>query len=107
MPVYGMSHEPLIRISVMINKHRISVTGSTVNIMHDNVFKALQHPINKSATPAMTDTNGEIKAILGLVENVPLTCEAVVTHADLFVAKNVPFDLLLGRSWQKNNYIHR
>ena len=44
-------------------------------------------------------------ALRGVVENVPLTCGSVRTVANLYIGESVPFDLLLGRPWQRGNYV--
>jgi len=74
--------------------------------MHQSIYsKIQQRPINRGITPIMNDANGGGKKMSGLVENVPLLCGSVVTWADIFVAPHVPFKLLLGRPWQRGNYV--
>ena len=41
----------------------------------------------------------------GFVPNVPLRCGDVLTHASVFVGESAPFDLLLGRPWQRGNFV--
>jgi hypothetical protein len=53
----------------------------------------------------MNDANGGEGHLSGMVENVPLNCGGVMTQANLYVGEHVPFDLLLGRPWQRGNYI--
>ncbi|KAG1791563.1 uncharacterized protein HD556DRAFT_1445194 [Suillus plorans] len=53
----------------------------------------------------MNDANGGEGKLRGLVENVPLSCGAVHTKANLYVGDHVPFNLLLGRPWQRGNYV--
>ena len=36
---------------------------------------------------------------------MPLTCGSVLTKANLYVGEHVPFQLLLGRLWQRGNYV--
>ena len=43
--------------------------------------------------------------LTGFVPNVPIACGDVVTHASIFIGDKVPFDLLLGRPWQRGNFI--
>ena len=53
----------------------------------------------------MNDANGGASTLRGLVPNVPLTCGSVVTHANVYIGDQVPFDLLLGRPWQRGNFV--
>jgi len=53
----------------------------------------------------MTDANGGKAYLDGLIKDVPLTCGAVTTSTDLYVGENFPFDLLLGRPWQRGNFV--
>src|ERR1700721_4886196 len=73
--------------------------------MHQRIYEKLQCPINKTATPMMNDANGGVRQMTGLVQNVPLLCGSVATRADIFVGEHVPFDLLLGRPWQRGNFV--
>src|SRR5690242_20561086 len=41
----------------------------------------------------------------GLVRNVDLTCGAITTLADVFISEKSPFTLLLGRPWQRQNFV--
>ena len=43
--------------------------------------------------------------LTGFLENLPLTCGQVVTYANVFVGEQAPFDLLLGRPWQRGNFV--
>ncbi|KAH7917430.1 hypothetical protein BV22DRAFT_981817, partial [Leucogyrophana mollusca] len=62
-------------------------------------------PMDIARTMNMNDANGGEGLLRGLVPNVPLSCGGVHTEASLFVREHVPFDLLLGRSWQRGNYV--
>ena len=41
----------------------------------------------------------------GLVPSVPLSCGGVWMHANVYVGDKVPFGLLLGRPWQRGNFV--
>ena len=106
--IHSSSQGVLIKIKMEINDVSLKAiidTGSTCNIMHYNVFKMLGLPIDKTVTPIMSDANGGGKVMVGLVKNVSLLCGSVDTKADIFVATHIPFDLLLGRPWQRGNYV--
>jgi len=53
----------------------------------------------------MKDANGGTGVLKGYLEEVELTCGAVSTKCDLHVGEGLPFDLLLGRKWQRRNLV--
>ena len=81
-------------------------TGSQLNIAHKRIWKSvLARPIDMQKVISMSDANGGESMLKGLVTNVPLSCGGVLTHANVYVGEKVPFDLLLGRPWQRGNYV--
>ncbi|KAK7685266.1 hypothetical protein QCA50_011629 [Cerrena zonata] len=81
-------------------------TGSQLNIAHKNVWKeVLSRPLDTQSTVNMNDANGGASKLKGLVPNVPLICGGVKTFASLYIGEKVPFDLLLGRPWQRGNFV--
>src|SRR6202451_748577 len=81
-------------------------TGSQLNIVNEKICKSrIKRPIDYSATVSMNDANGGEGKLGGIVENVPLDYGSVRTRANLFVGAHVPFDLLLGRPWQRGNFV--
>ncbi|KAH9830316.1 uncharacterized protein C8Q71DRAFT_862606 [Rhodofomes roseus] len=81
-------------------------TGSQLNIASRKLWKThLNRPMDIARSCQMNDANGGAGALRGLVENVPLTCGNVRTFANLYIGERVPFDLLLGRPWQRGNYV--
>jgi hypothetical protein len=81
-------------------------TGSQLNIVSEAIYKSrIRRPIDQAKTVNMNDANGGERTLQGLVKNVPLTCGEVVTEANLYVGEHVPFQLLLGRPWQRGNYV--
>jgi len=81
-------------------------TGSQLNIVSESIYKSrIRRPIDHSNTVNMNDANGGERTLQGLVKNVPLMCGGVSTEANLYVGEHVPFQLLLGRPWQRGNYV--
>src|SRR6202790_4034349 len=81
-------------------------TGSQLNIVSERICKSkIQRPIDCTATVSMNDANGGQGKIEGIVEDVPLDYGSVRTRANLYVGQHVPFDLLLGRPWQRGNLV--
>lgn len=101
--------ETLIRLKMECEGMPITAiidTGSQLNIAHRNVWKeVLSRPLDTQSTVNMNDANGGASKLSGLVSNVPLTCGGVKTVASLYIGDKVPFDLLLGRPWQRGNFV--
>jgi hypothetical protein len=53
----------------------------------------------------MNDANGGAGNLQGHISGVSLKCGSVETFANLYVGDTVPFDLLLGRPWQRDNLV--
>jgi len=81
-------------------------TGSQLNIVSEGACNAkIRRPIDRKTSVSMNDANGGEGNLHGIVENVPLNCGGVMTQANLYVGSHVPFDLLLGRPWQRGNFV--
>jgi hypothetical protein len=81
-------------------------TGSQLNVVSKTAWKeAIRHPMDIAKTLAMNDANGGEGVLRGLVQHVPLSCGQVLTQANLYVGEHVPFQLLLGRPWQRGNFV--
>ena len=81
-------------------------TGSQLNIVKESICKnRIKRPIDCNATMAMNDANGGKGRLNGIVKKVPLDFGSVRTVGNLFVGTHVPFDLLLGRPWQRGNRV--
>jgi hypothetical protein len=81
-------------------------TGSQLNVVSKSAWKeAIRRPMDIAKTLAMNDVNGGEGMLRGLVHHVPLSCGQVLTQANLYVGEHVPFQLLLGRPWQRGNFI--
>jgi hypothetical protein len=81
-------------------------TGSQLNIVNEKICKSkIRRPIDCTASLSMNDANGGEGKLNGMVENVPLEYGSVLTRANLYVGAHVPFDLLLGRPWQRGNLV--
>lgn len=53
----------------------------------------------------MSDANSGEGLLQGCVTNIPLMCGSVYTPATCWVGDQTPFQLLLGRPWQRGNYV--
>lgn len=81
-------------------------TGSQLNIANRSIWKkSFSRPMDITKKIIMNDANGGTGLLTGFVPNVPFKIGDVLTYASVFVGDNAPFDLLLGRPWQRGNFI--
>jgi hypothetical protein len=81
-------------------------TGSQLNVVSRKAWKSvICRPMDVQHVLTMNDANGGEGVLRGLVQNVPLSCGGVTTKANLFIGESPPFDLLLGRPWQRSNFV--
>ena len=100
---------PLIKLDMECDTRPITAiidTGSQLNVVSRKAWRAIiRRPINARKILTMSDANGGEGRLRGLCTRVPLTCGAITTQANLFIGEQVPFDLLLGRPWQRGNFV--
>ncbi|KIP02100.1 hypothetical protein PHLGIDRAFT_16775 [Phlebiopsis gigantea 11061_1 CR5-6] len=105
------SRGQLIQIPLECNGERILAivdTGSQLNIVNRGIWKSRVsqiRPMDITRRLVMNDASGGESMLEGLVSDVPLTCGGVRTTANLYVGPKAPFDLLLGRPWQRGNFV--
>jgi hypothetical protein len=81
-------------------------TGSQLNIVNKSICDSkIIRPVDNKEKISIADANGGQGKLEGMVANVPLNCGEVATSANLYVGTHVPFELLLGRPWQRGNYV--
>ena len=49
--------------------------------------------------------NGGEGVLQGFISEIPLICGGVTNTANVYVESQAPFDLLLGRPWQRGNFV--
>jgi len=105
----AMTRGQLIELQMECDQRPITAiidTGSQLNVVSKEAWKnIIRRPMDVEKTLTMNDANGGKGLLKGLVSGVPLTCGGLTTYANLFVAEKPPFDLLLGRPWQRSNYV--
>ena len=104
------SEFPLIKLKVFCHGRQITAiidTGSQVNLSSKEVAeKKICLPIDITEGITIGDVNGHSKFVAGKISNAVLQCGDVVTLAtDIFIAPDLPCDLLLGRPWQTQNLV--
>ena len=101
--------EPLIKLNMKCDSNPVTAvidTGSQLNVVSKEfAARCIGLPIDYNQGLQMNDVNGGSGYLEGLIEDVSLTCGGVTTHANIYVGNKVPFDLLLGRPWQRGNYV--
>ena len=81
-------------------------TGSQLNIVNKNICDTkIMRPVDNKEKISIADANGGQGKLEGMVADVPLHCGNVATSANLYVGTHVPFELLLGRPWQRGNFV--
>jgi hypothetical protein len=100
----------LIQIKLYCNGNLIYAlidTGSQLNVASRSIAeKQIRLPIDISKEITMNDVNGHSGKLRGMIKSVPLCCGSVLTEAtEVYVADNLPCDLLLGRPWQRGNLV--
>jgi hypothetical protein len=81
-------------------------TGSQLNIVSKSICESkILRPVDNRQKISIADANGGQGKLEGMVANVPLNCGEVATTANLYVGTHVPFELLLGRPWQRGNFV--
>ncbi|KAJ6452563.1 hypothetical protein C8R47DRAFT_1229380 [Mycena vitilis] len=99
----------LIKIDVESAGRKISAivdTGSQLDVVRADIAALrIQRPVDMSCTTNMSDANGGRGQLRGYIQDVELNCGGVLTSTDVWVSHQAPFELLLGRPWQRGNLV--
>ncbi|KAJ6450732.1 hypothetical protein C8R47DRAFT_1230121 [Mycena vitilis] len=99
----------LIKIDVESRGHIISAiidTGSQLDVVRADVAALkIQRPVDMTYVTNMNDANGGKGQLRGYIHGAELNCGGVLTGTDLWVSHQAPFELLLGRPWQRGNMV--
>lgn len=106
---YTKNRGLLIRLHMQCDGRPITAiidTGSQLNIVSKGICEnKILRPVDGNQRISIADANGGQGKLEGMVANVPLNCGDVATTANLYVGTHVPFELLLGRPWQRGNFV--
>ncbi|KAJ7280464.1 hypothetical protein C8J57DRAFT_1501909 [Mycena rebaudengoi] len=81
-------------------------TGSQLDVVRADIAALVIHrPVDMSRVTNMNDANGGRGQLRGLIDEVEFNCGGVITKTDLWVSQQAPFELLLGRPWQRSNLV--
>ncbi|KAJ6499509.1 hypothetical protein C8R47DRAFT_1258610 [Mycena vitilis] len=99
----------LIKIDVTTGGRTISAivdTGSQLDVVRTDIAALkIQRPIDMSRIMSMNDANGGKGQLQGFIGDVEFNCGGVLTFTDLWMSQQAPFELLLGRPWQRGNLV--
>ncbi|KAJ6483031.1 hypothetical protein DFH09DRAFT_1340648 [Mycena vulgaris] len=100
----------LIRLQVVINgKMVIAIvdTGSMLNVVSRAAWRTYMshHSMDITRHINMGDANGGQAQLRGYLKDVSMVMGGVETTASFWVGDKVPFEVLLGRPWQRGNYV--
>ncbi|KAJ7214418.1 hypothetical protein GGX14DRAFT_392445 [Mycena pura] len=100
----------LIQIQVDINGKTVNAivdTGSMLNVVSRSAWRTFMTHISMDITKHITmgDANGGQSQLRGFLRDVLLTMGGVESKASFWVGEKAPFDVLLGRPWQRGNFV--
>ncbi|KAJ7162012.1 hypothetical protein C8R46DRAFT_1222148 [Mycena filopes] len=100
----------LIRLQVLINgKTVIAIvdTGSMLNMVSRPAWRTYMshHSMDITRHINMGDANGGQAQLRGYLKDVSMVMGGVETTASFWVGEKVPFEVLLGRPWQRGNFV--
>ncbi|KAJ6450141.1 hypothetical protein C8R47DRAFT_1230379 [Mycena vitilis] len=99
----------LIKIDVESRGHIVSAiidTGSQLDVVRADIAALkIQRPVDMTYVTNMNDANGGKGQLRGYIHGAEINCGGVLTSTDLWVSQQAPFELLLGRPWQRGNMV--
>ncbi|KAJ6503467.1 hypothetical protein C8R47DRAFT_1210714 [Mycena vitilis] len=99
----------LIKIDVEVNGRTITAivdTGSQLDVVRADIAALkVNKPVDMNRTMNMNDANGGQGQLQGYIQDVEFNCGGVITSTDLWMSQQAPFELLLGRPWQRGNMV--
>ncbi|KAJ7180002.1 hypothetical protein C8R43DRAFT_941736 [Mycena crocata] len=99
----------LIKIELETNGRMVCAiidTGSQLDVVRSDVAAlSIRQSMDMSQVTNMNDANGGRGQLQGWIRNVEFNCGGAQTVTDLWVSQKAPFELLLGRPWQRGNLV--
>ena len=101
---------PLIEIPVTLHGKEVWAivdTGSEMNIISNKVVSNLKEGVAVRLQPGvrMRDANNGESEMMGEITDILINVAQVPTYTNIYVKRDAPFDLLLGRPWQQHNLV--
>ncbi|KAJ7743389.1 hypothetical protein B0H16DRAFT_1727776 [Mycena metata] len=99
----------LIKIDMTTNGKQVCAiidTGSQLDVVRSDIAALfIGRSVDMSQVTNMKDANGGKGQLQGQIHGVEFNCGGAVTSANLWVSQKAPFELLLGRPWQRGNLV--
>ncbi|KAJ6461527.1 hypothetical protein C8R47DRAFT_1241016 [Mycena vitilis] len=100
----------LIQLQVEINGKTVVAivdTGSMLNVASRNAWRTYLTNYSMDVTKHinMGDANGGQSQLRGYLKDVLLLTGGVESRASFWIGDKVPFEILLGRPWQRGNFV--
>ncbi|KAJ7016514.1 hypothetical protein C8F04DRAFT_1281195 [Mycena alexandri] len=99
----------LIKIGMTTNGKQVCAiidTGSQLDVVRSDIAALfIGRSVDMSQVTNMKDANGGKGQLQGQIHGVEFNCGGAVTSANLWVSQKAPFELLLGRPWQRGNLV--
>ncbi|KAJ7077242.1 hypothetical protein C8R44DRAFT_536235, partial [Mycena epipterygia] len=81
-------------------------TGSQLDVVRADIAAlSIRRAVDMSHVTNMNDANGGRGQLQGWIRDVEFNCGGARTVTDLWVSQKAPFELLLGRPWQRGNLV--
>ncbi|KAJ7104378.1 hypothetical protein B0H15DRAFT_942371 [Mycena belliarum] len=81
-------------------------TGSQLDVVRADVAALkIRRTVDMQLATNMSDANGGSGQLQGWIKDVEFKCGGATTTSDLWVSQKAPFELLLGRPWQRGNLV--
>jgi hypothetical protein len=81
-------------------------TGSQLDVVRADVAAlSIRRAVDMTQITNMNDANGGRGQLQGWIRDVEFNCGGATTITDLWVSQKAPFELLLGRPWQRGNLV--
>ncbi|KAJ7714997.1 hypothetical protein B0H16DRAFT_1742328 [Mycena metata] len=99
----------LIKIDMTTNGKQVCAiidTGSQLDVVRADIAALyIGRSVDMSQVIDMKDANGGRGQLQGRISGVEFNCGGARTTANLWVSQKAPFELLLGRPWQRGNLV--
>ncbi|KAJ3725780.1 hypothetical protein C8R42DRAFT_574675, partial [Lentinula raphanica] len=96
-----------VRLVRVILNGKVSVDalldeGAECSSVKESVWRRLKVPMNDAKKAHMAGFGGEVVSALGCLEYLEIVVDGYRTWGHVFVVKDMPYDMILGRPWQRS-----
>ncbi|KAJ3964375.1 hypothetical protein EV361DRAFT_768232, partial [Lentinula raphanica] len=76
--------------------------GAECSSLKESVWRRLEVPMNDARKAHMAGFGGEVVSALGCLEFLEIAVDGYRTWGHVFVVRDIPYDMILGRPWQRS-----